>query len=134
MKKSIFLIFAAILCSVSAWAAGYNNESHVYLKVDGTTKYYKVSEESWKTECSLPGTWGGVLKDQTFNNVLNLQIVGGAVGGWTNSGEKLSATLSYAVTKNTTTPSSWTNFGSISDNHTTYSSNNAFYYKNKHNV
>ena len=130
MKKSIFLFFAAILCATSAWALGYNDESHVYLKVDGTTKYYKVSKESWNTGSSLPGTWGGELKSQTFNNVLNLQIVGGAVGGWTNSGEKLSATLSYAVTKNTTTPSSWTNFGSISDNHTTYSGNNAFYYKN----
>ena len=130
MKKSIFLIFAAILCSVSAWAAGYNNESHVYLKVDGTTKYYKVSEESWKTECSLPGTWGGVLKDQTFNNVLNLQIVGGAVGGWTDPNEKLSATLSYAVTQSTSTPTSWTNFGSITTSSKYNGGKNCFYYKN----
>ena len=114
----------------NAWGLGYNNESHVYLDVNGTTKYYKVSSESWSTGCSLPGTWGGELKNQTFNDVQNLTIKGGAVGGWTNSGEKLSATLSYAVTTNTNTPSSWTNFGSVSSDHTTYSGNNAFYYKN----
>ena len=130
MKKSIFLFFAALLCNVSAWALGYNNESHVYLKVNGTTKYYKVSTEDWSTGSSLPGTWGGELKSQTFNSVSNLQITGGAVGGWTNSGEKLSATLSFAVTQSTNTPTSWTNFGSISTNHSTYSGNNAFYYKN----
>lgn len=114
----------------NAWGLGYNNESHVYLDVNGTTKYYKVSSESWSTGCSLPGTWGGELKNQTFNDVQNLTIKGGAVGGWTNSGEKLSATLSYAVTTNTNTPSSWTNFGSVSSNHTNYNGNNAFYYTN----
>ena len=130
MKKSIFLFFAAILCASSAWALGYNDESHVYLKVNGTTKYYKVSQESWGTGCSLPGEWGGELKSQTFNSVLNLQVVGGAVGGWTNNGEKLSATLSYAVTKNTSTPSSWTSFGSISTSSQYNGGNNCFYYKN----
>ena len=127
----ITAILILLLLGVSnAWGLGYNNESHVYLDVNGTTKYYKVSSESWSTGCSLPGTWGGELKNQTFNDVQNLTIKGGAVGGWTNSGEKLSATLSYAVTTNTNTPSSWTNFGSVSSNHTTYNGNNAFYYKN----
>lgn len=124
-------ILILLLMGVSnAWGLGYNNESHVYLDVNGTTKYYKVSSEEWSTGCSLPGTWGGELNSQTFNDVQNLTIKGGAVGGWTNSGEKLSATLSYAVTTNTNTPSNWTNFGSVSSNHTTYNGNNAFYYKN----
>ncbi len=124
------ILILLLMGTSNAWGLGYNNESHVYLDVNGTTKYYKVSSESWSTGCSLPGTWGGELKNQTFNDVQNLTIKGGAVGGWTNSGETLSATLSYAVTTNTNTPSSWTNFGSVSSNHTNYSGNNAFYYKN----
>lgn len=130
LLKSIFISLILVMGVNNAWALGYNNESHVYLDVNGTTKYYKVSTESWSTGCSLPGTWGGELKNQTFNDVQNLIIKGGAVGGWTNSGEKLSATLSYAVTTNTNTPSNWNNFGSVSSSHTDYSGNNAFYYKN----
>ena len=126
----ITAILILLLMGVSnAWGAGYNGESHVYLKVNGTTKYYKVSTESWSTGASLPGTWGGVLKDQTFSNIYELQIVGGAVGGWTNPGESISGTLYYKITTTTTTPSSgWTNFGSIASK-STYSNSNCFYYK-----
>ena len=118
------------------WAGqGYNGESHVYLNVDGTTKYYKVSTESWATGSSLPGTWGGVLKDQTFNKVLNIQIKGGAVGGWTENGGNISGNLYYKVTNNTTTPSSgWTTVGGINANYTTKSGNNCFRYKNDYSV
>ena len=118
------------------WAGqGYNGESHVYLNVDGTTKYYKVSPESWPTGSSLPGTWGGVLKDQTFNKVLNIQIKGGAVGGWTENGGNISGNLYYKVTNNTTTPSSgWTTVGGINANYTTKSGNNCFRYKNDYSV
>ena len=118
------------------WAGqGYNGESHVYLNVDGTTKYYKVSPESWPTGSSLPGTWGGVLKDQTFNKVLNIQIKGGAVGGWTENGSNISGNLYYKVTNNTTTPSSgWTTVGGINANYTKKSGNNCFRYKNDYSV
>ena len=111
-----------------AWGLGYNNESHVYLDVNGTTKYYKVSNESWSTGCTLEGTWGGNLSQQTFNDVCGLKIVGGAIGGWTSYGETLSGTLSFAVTQSSVTPTSWNNFGSISRN-STYNGNNAFYYE-----
>ena len=124
-------ILILLLMGVSnAWGAvGYNGESHVYLKVNGTTKYYKVSTESWSTGASLNGTWGGVLKDQTFSNIYELQIVGGAVGGWTDYGESISGTLYYKITTTTTTPSSgWSNFGSIASK-STYNGKNCFFYK-----
>ena len=117
--KSIILTLTLLTLSVGQmWAGqGYNGESHVYLNVNGTTKYYKVSTESWSTGSSLPGTWGGVLKNQTFNNVLYIQVKGGAVGGWTENGGNISGTLYYKVTNNTTTPSSgWTTVGNINAN------------------
>lgn len=118
------------------WAGeGYNGETHVYLNVDGTTKYYKVSTESWSTGSSLPGTWGGVLKDQTFSNIHTLEIKGGAVGGWTENGGNISGNLYYKVTNNTTTPSSgWTTVGGINASYTTKFGNNCFRYKNDYSV
>ena len=129
LLKSIFISLILVMGVNNAWGLGYNNESHVYLDVNGTTKYYKVSSENWGTGCSLPGTWGGELKNQTFNDVQNLTIKGGAVGGKTAWQESLSATLSYSVTTSTTTPSSWTNFGSITSSYT-YNNDACFYYKN----
>ncbi|MEE0860535.1 MAG: InlB B-repeat-containing protein, partial [Paludibacteraceae bacterium] len=129
LLKSIFISLILVMGVNNAWGLGYNNESHVYLDVNGTTKYYKVSSEDWGTGCSLPGTWGGELKNQTFNDVQNLTIKGGAVGGKTAWQESLSATLSYSVTTSTTTPSSWTNFGSITSS-STYNNDACFYYKN----
>lgn len=118
------------------WAGeGYNGETHVYLNVDGTTKYYKVSTESWSTGSSLPGTWGGVLKNQTFSNIHTLEIKGGAVGGWTENGGNISGNLYYKVTNSTTTPSSgWTTVGGINASYTTKSGNNCFRYKNDYSV
>ena len=136
-RYAAMLIMLLTLGVGQMWAdSGYNGESHVYLKVNGTTKYYKVSTDSWSTGATLPGTWGGVLSEQTFSSVLNIQVVGGAVGGWTDSGNSLSGTLFYKVTTNTVTPSSdWISVGAINSNSTYGSEGNAkncFYYKNNY--
>ncbi len=139
MKKfKLFKMLAVLIVLItsinSAWAdLGYNGESHVYLKINDVTKYYKVSTESWSTGASLPGTWGGVLSEQTLSSVLNIQIVGGAVGGWTDSGASLSGNLSYKVTQSSSKPGSWDSFGSIAASNTYGTGGNAkncFYYKN----
>ena len=64
MKKSIFLIFAAILCSVSAWAYNYGG-SNVY--------YYFANTGSW------PGVhlyiWnGGWNQDFTLTKIANTNV------------------------------------------------------------
>ena len=135
-RVGLVLVMCLIVGIGNAWAEhGYNGESHVYLSVNGTTKYYKVSTESWALgSVSLPGTWGGVLSEQTFNKVLNIQVVGGAVGGWIDN-DNISGTLYYKVTTNTTTPSSgWTSVGNVNANYTSKDGNNCFRYKNNYSV
>ena len=142
-KKGGMRRYAAVLMMLltlgvgQMWGGhGYNGESHVYLNVDGTTKYYEVSHQSWDIGggVSIPGTWGGVLSSQTFNNVLNIQVVGGAVGGWCEN-DNISGNLYYKVTNNTTTPSSgWISVGNINANYTSKNGNNCFRYKNNYSV
>ena len=127
--KTLVLIGMLLTFGVGLWATDYNGETHVYLNVDGTTKYYKVSTESWTCSASLPGTWGGVLKDQTFSNIHTLEIKGGGIGGWTSYGDQLSGSLSYKVTQSSSTPASWDSFGSITSS-SAYNGDNCFYYKN----
>ena len=131
---SPILIFAFLTLGVGqAWAEhGYNGQSFVYLNTNnGTTYYYQVSDKEWDVSASLPDSWGGVLKDQTINNVQYLQLKGGAVGGWTGYGDVLSGTLHYKITNNTTLPSSgWIELGSINYSSVYQNNSNHCYYYN----
>ena len=130
------MLILFLTCATHAWADhGYNGQSFVYLQTNnGTTYYYQVSSASWDVTASLPDSWGGVLKDQTINNVQYLKLKGGAVGGWTGYGDALSGTLYYKVTNNTTTPTDgWTSLGSINASNVYQSnSDHCYYYKNNY--
>lgn len=130
-RYAVMLIMLLTLGVGQMWAKGYSNKTFVYLEVNGTTKYYEIATDTWPTDISLLGTWGGVLSSQSFNDIRSLKVVGGAIGGWTADKEYLSASLYYAVTNSSSTPASWTSFGSITANYIyKTSSDNCFSYKN----
>ena len=101
MKKSIFLFFAAILCSVSAWANGGIGYKGVKFTKDGTTTgWYNIHNVTWDYANSSYECRSGKSGVIDFNNadlgiVTSLKLHSFVVIGWTDNSDWVSGQLKY---------------------------------------